>query len=60
LTAKLVARGFSQAYRLDNDETYAVTVTIDLLWLFLAIVAFEDLECWDLDIKCQTPLSLTA
>jgi hypothetical protein len=49
--AKLVVRGFSQAYGLDYDETFAPTVRLDTLWLFLAIVAFENLECWHFDIK---------
>jgi hypothetical protein len=43
--ARLVARGFSQAYGLDYDKTFVPTVRMDTLWLFLAIVAFENLEC---------------
>jgi hypothetical protein len=49
--ARLVARGFSQAYGPDYDETFAPTVRTDTLRLFPDIVAFEDLECWHLDIK---------
>jgi hypothetical protein len=49
--ARLVARGFSQAYGLDYDETFALTVRIDTLRVFLAIVTFVDLECWHVDIK---------
>jgi hypothetical protein len=49
--ARLVARGCSQAYGLDYNETFAPTVRMDMLWLFLAIVAFKDLECWHLAIK---------
>jgi hypothetical protein len=41
---RLVARRFSQAYRLDYDEIFTLIVRIDMLQLFLAIVAFEDLE----------------
>jgi hypothetical protein len=43
--ARLVARGFSQPYGLDYEDTFAPTVRIDTLRLFLAIVAFENLEC---------------
>jgi hypothetical protein len=49
--ARLVVRGFSQAYGLDYDETFVPTLRMDMLRLFLAIVAFQDLECWHLDIK---------
>jgi hypothetical protein len=47
----LVARGFSRAYGLDYLETLASTVRMDTLQLFVAIIAFEDLECWHFDNK---------
>lgn len=49
--ARLVARGFSQVYGKDYDQTFAPTVRMDTLRLFLAIVAKEDLECSQYDIK---------
>ena len=49
--ARLVARGFSQAYGTDYTETFAPTVRIDTLRLFLAMVAKRDLECSQFDIK---------
>ena len=42
--ARLVARGFSQVYRQDYTKTFVLTIKIDTLCLFLAIVAKEDLE----------------
>ena len=49
--ARLVARGFSQAYGIDYTETFAPTVRMATLRSFLAIVACEDLECIHIDIK---------
>lgn len=49
--ARLVARGFSQVYGLDYNETFAPTVRMDTLRIFLAIVAAEDLHCDHIDIK---------
>jgi hypothetical protein len=49
--ARLVARGFSQVLGKDYNETFAPTVRLDTLRIFLAIVAKEDLECSHFDIK---------
>lgn len=49
--ARLVARGFSQVHGQDYDQTFAPTVRMDTLRLFLAVVAAEDLECSQYDIK---------
>jgi hypothetical protein len=49
--ARLVARGFSQVWGEDYDETFAPTVRMDTLRAFLAIVAAENLECRQFDIK---------
>jgi hypothetical protein len=48
---RLIARRFSQAYGLDYEETFAPTVRMNRLRLLLAIVAFENLKCWNFDIK---------
>lgn len=49
--ARLVARGFSQIHGIDYTETFAPTVRMDTLRLFLARVAKENLECHHYDIK---------
>lgn len=49
--ARLVARGFSQVLGEDYNETFAPTVRMDTLRMFLATVASEDLECYQWDIK---------
>ncbi|KAI1005130.1 hypothetical protein K3495_g3094 [Podosphaera aphanis] len=43
--ARLIAREFSQVHGMDYTETFAPTVRMDTLRLFLARVAKEDLEC---------------
>ena len=49
--ARLVVRGFLQVYREDYTKTFALTVYIDTLQIFLAIVAAKDLECHQYNIK---------
>lgn len=49
--ARLVARGFSQVLGKDYNETFAPTVRLDTLRMFLALVAKEDLDCSHFDIK---------
>ncbi|KAI1000355.1 hypothetical protein K3495_g7840 [Podosphaera aphanis] len=49
--ARLVVRGFSRIYRQDFTETFAPTVRADILRIFLAIVAADDLEPEQFDIK---------
>jgi hypothetical protein len=49
--ARLVARGFSQIYSIDYFETFALTVRIDTLYIFLAIAALKDWELIHMDVK---------
>ena len=49
--ARLVARGFSQIYGIDYFETFAPTVRMDTLRIFLAIAALKDWELVHMDIK---------
>ncbi len=49
--ARLVARGFTQQYRVDYTETFAPTVRMATMRAFFAMVACEDLECRQYDIK---------
>jgi hypothetical protein len=49
--AQLVIRGFSQVHSQDYNQTFALIVRIDTLRLFLAIVAIEDLEYSQYNIK---------
>lgn len=49
--ARLVARGFSQRIGVDYNETFAPTVRAESLRMFLAMVAKEDLEFHQYDVK---------
>jgi len=51
LKARLVARGFSQKYGVDYDQTFAPTLRHDTLRLFMAICAIQDLECHQVDVN---------
>ena len=51
LKARLVARGFTQKYGIDYEDTFAPTVRSDTLRAVLAIVALEDLECHQVDVN---------
>ncbi|TVY60796.1 Retrovirus-related Pol polyprotein from transposon TNT 1-94, partial [Lachnellula suecica] len=51
VSCKFVARGFSQVYGEDYNQMFALTVRIDTLRIFLAIVAAENLQCFQFDIK---------
>ena len=46
-----MARGFSQIHGEDYDQTFAPTVRTDTLRIFLAMVAANDLECRQYDVK---------
>jgi hypothetical protein len=49
--ARFVAKGFSQRPGYDFNETYASVVTHDTLRLMMSIIAAEDLEAVQMDIK---------
>jgi hypothetical protein len=48
---RLVAEGLGQIYRLDDNKTITLIVRMDTLQGLLTIIALDDLECRQIDIK---------
>lgn len=49
--ACLVAKGFSQTYGMDYQETYAPTAKADSVRILLSIAGTEDMDLVQFDIK---------
>ncbi|GJY76129.1 retrotransposon protein, putative, ty1-copia subclass [Tanacetum coccineum] len=47
----LVAKGFTQTYRVDYEETFSPVTNIRAIRILIAIVAFYDYEIWKMDVK---------
>lgn len=49
--ARLVARGFTQVYGVDYEETFAPTLRADSLRILLALMALENMEAEQVDVN---------
>jgi hypothetical protein len=49
--ARLVARGFTQTYRVDYNKTFAPVAKFTSIRCILALVALEDMEIHQMDVK---------
>ena len=47
----MVARGFSQQYRLDYDETFSPVAKLTPVRVLLALAANKDCDLWQMDVK---------
>ncbi|GJV93407.1 retrotransposon protein, putative, ty1-copia subclass [Tanacetum coccineum] len=49
--ACLVAKGFTQTYKVDYEETFSPVADIRAIRVLIAITAFYDYEIWQMDVK---------
>ncbi|GJZ90140.1 retrotransposon protein, putative, ty1-copia subclass [Tanacetum coccineum] len=49
--ACLVAKGFTQTYEVDYEETFSLVADIRAIRILIAIGAFYDYEIWQMDVK---------
>ncbi|GKE80513.1 retrotransposon protein, putative, ty1-copia subclass [Tanacetum coccineum] len=49
--AHLVAKGFTQTYGVDYEETFSPVVNIRSIRILIAIAAYYDYEIWQMDVK---------
>nr|GEW03072.1 hypothetical protein [Tanacetum cinerariifolium] len=47
----LVAKGFTQTYRVDYEETFLPVADIKAIRILIAIEAYYDYEIWQMDVK---------
>ncbi|GJV43656.1 retrotransposon protein, putative, ty1-copia subclass [Tanacetum coccineum] len=49
--AGLVAKGFTQSYRVDYEETFSPVADIKAIRILIAIAAYYDYKIWQMDVK---------
>ncbi|GJT07712.1 retrotransposon protein, putative, ty1-copia subclass [Tanacetum coccineum] len=49
--SRLVAKGFTQTYGVDYEETFSSVAVIKAIRILIAIAAFYDYDIWQIDVK---------
>ncbi|GJU18172.1 retrotransposon protein, putative, ty1-copia subclass [Tanacetum coccineum] len=49
--ARLLAKGFTQTYGVDYEETFSLVADIKAIRILIAIAAYYDYEIWQMDVK---------
>nr|GEX47516.1 hypothetical protein [Tanacetum cinerariifolium] len=49
--AHLIAKGFTQTYRVDYEETFYHVADIRAIRILIAIIVFHDYEIWQMNVK---------
>nr|GEX45617.1 hypothetical protein [Tanacetum cinerariifolium] len=49
--ARLVAKGFTQTYEVDYEETFSPVADIRAIRILIAIAVYYDYEIWQMDVK---------
>ncbi|GKF76664.1 retrotransposon protein, putative, ty1-copia subclass, partial [Tanacetum coccineum] len=49
--ACLVAKGYTQLYEVDYEETFSLVIDIRAIRILISIAAFYDYEIWQMDVK---------
>ncbi|GJZ16009.1 retrotransposon protein, putative, ty1-copia subclass [Tanacetum coccineum] len=49
--ARLIAKGFTQTYGVDYEETFSPVADIKAIRILIAIAAYYDYEIWKMDVK---------
>jgi len=48
---RLVCKGYTQVKGIDFEEKYAPVNQMEVIWIFLAFVAFKDFKVYQMDVK---------
>ncbi|GKD61033.1 retrotransposon protein, putative, ty1-copia subclass, partial [Tanacetum coccineum] len=48
---RLVAKGYTQLYRVDYEETFSPVADIRAIRILISIAAYYDYEIWQMDVK---------
>ncbi|GJV23539.1 retrotransposon protein, putative, ty1-copia subclass [Tanacetum coccineum] len=56
--ACLVAKGFTQTYEVDYEETFSYVAYIRAIRILIAIAAYYDYEIWQMDVKLPSSMDI--